>query len=1140
MQESLILKKVILQISMLFLVAVLMTATAVAKPAPSGNYEKIPFTKISEQQMFDSERYEGMQRNNRDLHDSLGRHHVSKRGLRGMQTDLSKSRPDTLNVLIIRIGFETDVSGDLTSVTTDGDFRLEPDGARIDPAPHNKDFYESHLYGLSEYYRFQSGGKLTIAGQVLPVGQNDCYKLSDIADYGPGEGASWTIELLETLVIDMIEKADTEIINDDLAFTLADYDDDNDLTYVIFVHAGSDWQSDIYRDSPNDIPTFFVTLGDSVQLQSFDSESGAQGALSECSIIPETTTQDGYTGSIAGALYHEFGHSLGLPDVYDTSTGLPAAGIWDLMDSGPNLLANINFGTNEEPDVETVSGLLPPSLSAWCKWYLGWINTGEATDGTSWNVPAVQVPRTEYVSLYSEPPYEFSLTSPQALIGGASPREFFLIENRWVPLESSEFPDEDDVGFLRDADTGVFLYLAGDENRNTGMYDYFMPQGGLLVWHVDQALIEQNLEFNTINAGHQGLRLIEADGIRDIGVYEPYVIGFFGSETDPFHSGINTSLHADGSSSTRANDRSWTGFEMSDISAALPLMSFDASCEPVLPNSPITLEPTDVGERYIEPSTVTAFNISPGRIVSGPALIFADKFTDGSRLFALDQDGAPAVQPLYDTLPEGAFWELETELAGPPIVIDTGLDKRLVVTGTGGHTVCFGQEVSEDGWAPIWEQPALIDTVAVMPVAGYDSDNMPHILFCGEPGMLYLANSNGELVVEPLDLHEVLDVENLDWISDPLLVRMPGGSSDSFVVFTSNLWFLISYTGDALSVDQFHDYGGYGFGEIFPAVIENDEYQLLVIYSESGFSTVYYLSMERNAPAPTPSWSGNIDGLVTAEPAVVDLDGDGRNDIVLISGNSVNAFNCNGIPLTGFPVSIPQLFPLSMDLQLSGSVAVFDATGDGVNEIYVTSTEGHLIGLDCFGNLMDFTPLLCADGGQATLTVTSSGDFNIGYTVWIATEGSGIVPGLSTVERGGRIAGVSTPADQIALVETSKWLGYRGGSFRTGPVGAAINLAITAPETLDANLFICYPNPVGTNAMANFRFFAPVATSATVSVYNLEGELVTKITRLVDSGMINEIQWFCDGVASGVYICRLSLQTDEGVQVRQTVLAIER
>lgn len=1133
-------KKVILQVSTLFVLAVLSTVVAVAKPVPQGNYEKVPFSKISEHQMFDSERYEGMQRNSRDLHDSLGRHHVSKRGLRGMQTNLSKSRPDTLNVLIIRIGFETDISEDLTSVTTDGDFRLEPDGARIDPAPHNKDFYESHLFGLSEYYKIQSGGRLAIAGQVLPVGQNDCYKLSDIADYGPGEGASWTIELLETLVIDMIEKADQEVLNDDLGFTLADFDDDNDLTYVIFVHAGSDWQSDVYRDSPNDIPTFFVTLGDSVQLQSFDSETGLQGALSECSIIPETTTQDGYLGSIAGALYHEFGHSLGLPDVYDTSTGLPAAGIWDLMDSGPNLLANINFGTVEEPDVATVSGLLPPSLSAWCKWYLGWLSTGEATDGSSWDIPAVQIPRSDYLELYSEPPYEFLPSMPQALIGGSSPREFFLIENRWVPMDSSEFPDISGVGFLRDPETGVFLYLAGDGNRNTGMYDYFLPQGGLLVWHVDQALIENNLEFNTINAGHQGLRLIEADGIRDIGVYEPYVIGFFGSETDPFHSGINTSLHADGSSSTRANDRSWTGFEMSNISAALPLMSFDASCDPVLPNSPIALEPTDVGARYIEPSTVTAFNIAPGRIASETALIIADKFADGCRLFALDSDGAAAVQPLDVTLPVGAFWELETELAGPPVVIDTGFEKRLVVTGTDGHTVCFGQEVSEDGWAPIWETPALVDTVAVMPVAGYDSDNSPNILFCGEPGMLYLADEHGDFVVEPLDIYSVLDVEILDWISAPLVVRMPGESSDSFVVFTSNLWFLISYNGDALTVDQFGDLGGYGFGEIFPAVIETDDYPLLVIYSETGFSTANYLMTERTPPVEAPSWSGNVDGTVSADPAVVDLDGDGKNDIVLISGNSVNAFNRNGVSLTGFPVSIPQVFPLSIDLELSGSVAVFDATGDGVNEIYVTSTEGHLIGLDCFGNLMDFTPLLCADSGQATLTVTGGDDFLSGYSVWIATEGSGAVPGLSTVEVGGRITGVSVPADQAALVETSKWLGYRGGSSRSGPVGTATDLAITAPETVDANLFICYPNPVGANAEANFRFFAPAATSATVSVYNLEGELLTTITRQVDSGMINEIPWFCGGIASGVYICRLSLQTDEGIQVRQTVLAIER
>jgi M6 family metalloprotease-like protein len=376
-----------------------------------------------------TERAESVARRTHEIHTLLGPQHVSKLARKrlsalglgparrfGSSVDKAIIPVDTLRVLIVRIDFETDRSGDLTSVTTDGGFLLEPDpDMMFDAPPHDRDYYMAHLAGLSEYYKVQSGGKLRIEGRVLPEGDNDAYSLSDIADYGPGAGAGWTLPMLETLVQDMITAADvgTQADGD---VSLADFDDDDPLTYVVFVHAGADWQSDVNMDSPNDIPTFFVTLGEPVALTSIDSSTGMPGSLTECSIIPETTSQDGLTGGIAGALYHEFGHALGLPDVYDTSTGLPAVGYWDLMDSGPNLIASIGIdddGDNVADRVENVLGILPPSLSAWCRWYLGWLRVDELTgDEREIHLPAVQVERDDYNTWYRD--FDFNPGYPQA------------------------------------------------------------------------------------------------------------------------------------------------------------------------------------------------------------------------------------------------------------------------------------------------------------------------------------------------------------------------------------------------------------------------------------------------------------------------------------------------------------------------------------------------------------------------------------------------------------------------------------------------------------------------------------------------------------------------------------------------------
>lgn len=75
----------------------------------------------------------------------------------------------------------------------------------------------------------------------------------------------------------------------------------------------------------------------------------------------------------AGVLVHEFGHDLGLPDLYDTTRGGESSVVWwDLMDGGE--LTGKLIGTH------------PTHMSAWSKFALGWTDpkvitpTAEAQD----------------------------------------------------------------------------------------------------------------------------------------------------------------------------------------------------------------------------------------------------------------------------------------------------------------------------------------------------------------------------------------------------------------------------------------------------------------------------------------------------------------------------------------------------------------------------------------------------------------------------------------------------------------------------------------------------------------------------------------------------------------------------------------
>jgi hypothetical protein len=162
--------------------------------------------------------------------------------------------------------------------------------------------------------------------------------------------------------------------------------------------------------------------------------------------------------SALGVICHEYGHQLGLPDLYEilpSGQQISTLGAWDLMD--------YPWTGNH------VDGDNPPHLGAWSKRFLGFGSTEVLTSSGT-------------VSL-----------SPMELAPGKSfeiwvGSEYFLIEYR---------------------------------QTSAAEYDAALPQpSGLAVWHVDPALAENDDVFsnNAVNSplrngrGHVGVDLIEADG----------------------------------------------------------------------------------------------------------------------------------------------------------------------------------------------------------------------------------------------------------------------------------------------------------------------------------------------------------------------------------------------------------------------------------------------------------------------------------------------------------------------------------------------------------------------------------------------------------------------------------------------------
>lgn len=118
-----------------------------------------------------------------------------------------------------------------------------------------------------------------------------------------------------------------------------------------------------------------------------------------------TAPEDGRLGVFS----HEFGHFLGLPDLYDTSYRSHGIGNWCLMAGG-------SWNGN---------GDRPARLSAWCLARLGWITPQNVKTAKTLTLKTLEVDKTACFRLWN---------------GGKASPEYFLIENRQKSGRDSDLP----------------------------------------------------------------------------------------------------------------------------------------------------------------------------------------------------------------------------------------------------------------------------------------------------------------------------------------------------------------------------------------------------------------------------------------------------------------------------------------------------------------------------------------------------------------------------------------------------------------------------------------------------------------------------------------------------------------------------
>jgi hypothetical protein len=397
----------------------------------------------------------------------------------------------------------------------------------------------------------------------------------------------------------------------------------------MIIHAGANFQNDVRGDSFHDMPSFFINIADGKEVLVDDGQTKIKTSAN----VPEFITQDvryrpvtyiyrdedgneirretvnfwfGY-GLLNSVFAHEFGHSIGFVDLYNTMNHRPAVGMFDIMDSGGN--GTLMYGeSDDDENVYVLSGGFPTLPGVWSR--LIAFENDFLDRSILVDIADTDINRTMQI-LASSTQRERTETTPYFYRIRLSADEYLLIENRNLD------PDGDGGTAMKGAlDFRILLHpdILGYGSNFTYEYDLLLPSwvdedntpvgGGLLVWHIDEKQLNEtvtidghvytNFELNRVNTAWQryAVRIIEADNLWDLGnprsrfqrgteweyffCYKPIIdaAGNFVEWSDEIHANELSSTSKPALTTNSGRPSTW---KLSNISSAERVMTFDIS-----------------------------------------------------------------------------------------------------------------------------------------------------------------------------------------------------------------------------------------------------------------------------------------------------------------------------------------------------------------------------------------------------------------------------------------------------------------------------------------------------------------------------------------------------------------------------------
>ena len=1043
--------------------------------------------------------------------------------------------PDIINVLVLRIEFLTEEPDDPTT-TGNGNFDLRSfedfvaeEGHEFDPAPHNRAYFNAHMEALDNYWGHVSDNRLDITWDIYPETENGSYRLPHpMSYYGSDVPGSELVGQLLKFIRDGVTMVDT--LNPEIDFS--------QYQSIIIFHAGSNQQNnfDFIEDTPNDFWTGFLWTEDTVWV-----DNGST-PVTEVIIMPETGSQDNRVTVINGVMAHEFGHQLGLVDIYNTTNFLTQVGNFSLMD---NNCANIALQLDEQGTF--VMGALPCYPDAWSRAYLGFSGVTEVVSADDITIRAA-----EQGYFYNE-----------VIKVPISEMEYFLIENRQTKTDFDYTHVNyllTDNAILADPATSVIIgpgwaHIANNDTVkvSNGEYDRLLPGDGLLIWHVDELVAHldytgtgyNNFKLNTLQWDHNRrfLSLVEADGIIDFG--GNYHSGY-GSEGDYFND--RRTFTPSTNPSTESTLGADTHISITDITSPYN-----------------TTVPGDRINRYSD--TVMTIDVNIDWHQEGfPTMGFPDPGDNGGGLLAIDMnaDGVDEIITARGSLLIGVNGD------GSP-VMDTS--SGVIIPNFDNDTLIYV--------IPYFAQ--LNSNIMGDLIGGdFDGDDTLELACFDDNNEFYIYEGHD---LNPVDsAADLLHTRTLSAtpVTDPLAYDIGGDGNDDVIVgLNDSTICLISYSLlNPMESDVLANLNG------LPMKLAVARDTLFAIYVSAGNNRLFVGAFndsifEEVTTIDLPD--GDVVGLVSG-----DINRDLSSDVVMTIGDYLCLYDGAERSLNTISVVGP------------GAPSIGDIDANGYPDIALTSTNGslYLYAYNHLGKLMNNFPVVVStkcytrcyneplladfdDDNKPDIIVTlPNGSLGWDVTMYVQQDTT-LVPVDTTLAlptggltcfnyNGDRLGGFPLPTStaisvepaignfdtdstfEIAAIDSAgffavwdlevapdsidmPWRSAGGGYARAGYLQNEYNKPIEVAQVfLDEAMVYNYPNPAKNST--TFRYYVDRPAEVNIKIFDMTGELVDEINGSTPGQVDDEIIWDCTEFASGVYYARF--EADDGSANKNVMIKV--